>query len=192
MEKKKNTKKIIAIAAVIGLTIASAAINYCLRPSDTGADIGTDTVIEQQAALPNTNIFFEEEVKKKKNTGRSKSWSLMSIPLWVCGQIAALLLKPILGRVLTSLLIAAVFFGIFCLCLKIIFPNKPLKELLSPRNLLSYALCTGAFIAAFNIPRLMDTQTTAGNTIMLLAGCACAIAMVILSKDTDIPQEIYV
>lgn len=183
-DKRTKTKKIIAIAAVICISAVSAAISIASSNEAKRAEsLNEITAQEMQEALPSSNIFFEEEIHKKKNTGRTKTWSLMSVPLWVCGQIAALLLRPVLGKVLTSIIIAAIFFGIFCLCLKLIFPDKKLKELLTLRNLASYALCTGVFITALNIPKLIDTETSSGNLIMLIAGSVCAIAMVLLCGD---------
>ena len=73
---------------------------------------------------------------------------LVLLPLWTVGAIANFALSALLslfmkvfgGSVLTFLFQFALIFGLFALALKLLFPNKKLKELLTKRNLLGMAV----------------------------------------------------
>ena len=73
---------------------------------------------------------------------------LVLLPLWTVGAIANFALSLLLslfakvfgGSVLTFLFQFALIFGLFALALKLLFPNKKLKELLTKRNLLGMAV----------------------------------------------------
>ena len=73
---------------------------------------------------------------------------LVLLPLWTVGAIANFALSSLLslfmkvfgGSVLTFLFQFALIFGLFALALKLLFPNKKLKELLTKRNLLGMAV----------------------------------------------------
>ena len=69
---------------------------------------------------------------------------LVLLPLWTIGAIAnyalslllGLFMKVFGGSILTFLFQFALIFGIFALALKLLFPNRKLRELLTKRNLL--------------------------------------------------------
>ena len=73
---------------------------------------------------------------------------LILLPLWTLGAIANYALSLLLslfatifgGSVLTFLFQFALLFGLFALALKLLFPNKKLKDLLTRRNLLWMAI----------------------------------------------------
>ena len=73
---------------------------------------------------------------------------LVLLPLWTVGAIANFALSSLLslfmkvfgGSVLTFLFQFALIFGLFALALKLLFPNRKLKELLTKRNLLGMAV----------------------------------------------------
>ena len=73
---------------------------------------------------------------------------LVLLPLWTVGAIANYALSLLLGlfakvfggSILTFLFQFALLFGLFALALKLLFPNKKLKELLTKRNLLGMAV----------------------------------------------------
>ena len=73
---------------------------------------------------------------------------LVLLPLWTVGAIANFALSSLLslfmkvfgGSVLTFLFQFALLFGLFALALKLLFPNKKLKDLLTKKNLLGMAV----------------------------------------------------
>ena len=73
---------------------------------------------------------------------------LVLLPLWTVGAIANFALSSLLslfmkvfgGSVLTFLFQFALIFGLFALALKLLFPNRKLKELLTKKNLLGMAV----------------------------------------------------
>ena len=73
---------------------------------------------------------------------------LVLLPLWTVGAIAnyavslllSLFVKVFGGSILTFLFQFAVIFGLFALELKLLFPHKKLRELLTKKNLLWMAL----------------------------------------------------
>ena len=81
---------------------------------------------------------------------------LVLLPLWTVGAIANFALSALLslfmkvfgGSVLTFLFQFALLFGLFALALKLLFPNKKLKELLTKRNLLGMAVAALLLTAA--------------------------------------------
>ena len=108
--------------------------------------------------------------------------SLISIPAWILGHAAKLLLAPILGKLFSWILIAAVFFGILCLCLKAIFPDKTLKELLNWKTLLTFACCTGVYIAVFNLPDILNLDGGKFEWTQLGVGVLALLTMILLSS----------
>ncbi len=81
---------------------------------------------------------------------------LVLLPLWTIGAIAnyalslllSLFIKIFGGSVLTFLFQFALLFGLFALALKLLFPNKKLKDLLTRRNLLWMAISALVLTAA--------------------------------------------
>ncbi len=81
---------------------------------------------------------------------------LVLLPIWTVGAIANYALSLLLslfakvfgGSILTFLFQFALLFGLFALALKLLFPNKKLKDLLTRRNLLWMAVSALALTAA--------------------------------------------
>lgn len=73
---------------------------------------------------------------------------LVLLPLWTIGAVAnyafslllSLFVKVFGGSVLTFLFQFAVIFGLFALALKLLFPNRKLKDLLTKKNILWMAI----------------------------------------------------
>ena len=81
---------------------------------------------------------------------------LVLLPLWTVGAIAnyalsmllSLFVKVFGGSILTFLFQFALIFGLFALALKLLFPDKKLKDLLTRKNLLWMAICALVLTAA--------------------------------------------
>lgn len=79
------------------------------------------------------------------------AWAVGFAILWAFSLLGSLMGVPILGAFLKWLIGAAVVLGLILLAQKLVFPNIPLKELLSEKNLVPLAVCAGviAFAGAF-------------------------------------------
>ena len=81
---------------------------------------------------------------------------LLLLPLWTVGAIANYALSLLLslfakvfgGSILTFLFQFALLFGLFALALKLLFPNKKLRDLLTKKNLLWMAVSALVLTAA--------------------------------------------
>ena len=81
---------------------------------------------------------------------------LVLLPLWTLGAIANYALSLLLslfakvfgGSILTFLFQFALLFGLFALALKLLFPRKKLKDLLTKKSLLGMALAALALTTA--------------------------------------------
>ena len=81
---------------------------------------------------------------------------LVLLPLWTLGAIAnygvslllGLFVKVFGGSILTFLFQFALIFGLFALALKLLFPNKKLRELLTRKNLIWMGICALVLTAA--------------------------------------------
>ena len=81
---------------------------------------------------------------------------LVLLPLWTLGAIAnygvslllSLFVKVFGGSILTFLFQFALIFGLFALALKLLFPNKKLRDLLTKKNLIGMAVAALVLTAA--------------------------------------------
>jgi hypothetical protein len=186
--KPGTLKKIVSAVLIIGIAAATTFLAG-LSPDEEAARLEKESfdpkpAIEYIVDLPKSEFVFEEAEKQKVQRQRSKKWSLLSVPMWIVGRILSLLLTPIIGKLLTYVLIAAVFFGILCLCLKIMFPDTPLRELLTKKNLLTFVCCTGVFILALNVPAILKMDTDYHGLFSFLAGALSVLTMVLLCADS--------
>lgn len=192
-EKKASPARKLASAAIV---VALAAVTVVLSGTGSSTDdakldkaVFEDTrpAIEYVVELPEDPTAWAPDEEKKERR-RSKLWSLISLPLSFIGGALGLLLRPLLGKILFFAIIAAVLFGIFCLCLKLLFPDKSLKELLTGRNFLTFLCAAAVFIAAFNVPEIVriDEET---NHLMLLAAAAVSVLLAVLLCKPEEKKE---
>ena len=183
-ERKRAVKKIISAVLIVGIAAATTFLAG-ISPDEEAVRLEKESfdpkpAIEYVVDMPENDIIFEEEEEEKQHRARSKRWSLLSVPMWLIGHLISLLLTPIIGKLLTYVFIAAVFFGILCICLKIMFPDTPLKELLTKRNILTFIVCTGVFIAALHVPELLDMSSDYHGLYSFLAGSLSVLCMMLL------------
>ena len=186
-ERSAVIKKVVSTVLIIGIAAATTFLAG-MTDEQQSARLEKESfdprpAIEYVVDMPEDDIIFEESEKQKTKRTRSKKWSLLSVPMWLIGHLATLLLSPIIGKLLTYVLIAAIFFGILCLCLKILFPDTPLKELLTGRNILTFVCCTGVFLAALNIPKMLDMNSDYHGLFAFLSGALAVLTMVLLCTD---------
>ncbi len=187
-------KKILSTVLIVGLAAATTFLAGMTADEEAARieneSFGSKPAIEYVVEMPSSSdIILEEMEKNKYQRARSKKWSLLSVPMWLIGHLISLLLTPLIGKLLTYVFIIAVFFGILCLCLKIMFPDTPLRELLTKRTLLTFFCCTGVFIAALHIPALLDMNADYHGLFSFLAGALAILTMVLLCTDPKKKEE---
>ena len=193
-EKPRRFRKILSTVLIVGIA-AATTILAGMTPDEEAVRLEKETfdpkpAIEYVVEMPKDEIVIgDAEEKERTHRVRSKKWSLLSVPMWLIGQLGALLLRPLIGKLLTYLFIAAVFFGILCICLKTIFPDTPLRELLTKRNILTFVCCTGLFIAALHIPQIIDMNTEYHGIFAFLAGALSVLTMVLLCSEPKKAKE---
>ena len=106
----------------------------------------------QEAPAPTAKELFREKVLSLPAPVKG----LVLLPLWTIGAIAnyalslalSLFVKVFGGSVLTFLFQFALLFGLFALALKLLFPNKKLKDLVTKKNLAWMAVAALLLTAA--------------------------------------------
>ena len=109
---------------------------------------------------------------------------LVLLPLWTVGAVAnyglslllSLFVKVFGGSVLTFLFQFALIFGLFAMALKLLFPNKKLRELLTRRNLAWMAAAALVLTAADMILKTWYEPYAKIRSLILLI-----LALVLLS-----------
>ena len=159
-EKVEKTKKTVAKSAV-ALTTAAALITAGLF--HTPADIVKEEDLYSAPAIVETmdrepvpdepeDMPEQEEEKKKNLKDRFREWILQLpriirilflLPLWCIGTVLLSVLTPLFQTVLPPLLnvvlrwaaVAAVLLALVAIAVKLLFPDVPLKKILSKRNI---------------------------------------------------------
>ena len=129
-------------------TAESAHIQYGKAPVYTvkGAKVA------EPEPIPTPRELFREKVLSLPAPVKG----LILLPLWTVGAVAnyavslvlSLFVKAFGGSVLTLLFQFVLIFGLFALALKLLFPNKKLRELLTKKNLLWMAVSALILTAA--------------------------------------------
>ena len=109
---------------------------------------------------------------------------LILLPLWTIGAIANYALSMLLslfakvfgGSILTFLFQFVLIFGLFALALKLLFPDKKLKDLLTKKNLTWMAVCALVLTAADMILKTWYEPYAKIRALILLV-----LALVLLS-----------
>ena len=175
MEETKKTpaKKRLRSAAVKAagtVTAAGMLFNAAVNPEDlltspehragtaTPAHIETGSVptYTVQSTAPQPAPTRAELFREKVMALPAPIKGLVLLPLWTIGAIANYALSLLLnlfahvfgGSVLTFLFQFALIFGLFALALKLLFPDRKLKDLLTRKNLLWMAVSALVLTAA--------------------------------------------
>ena len=177
MEATKNTdtKKKLRSAAIKAAGTVTAA-GMLLNGAVDGSDLltspeqkaqGAGTAHVQHGSAP---VYTVKSAKSEQTPAPTKAElvrekiiglpapvkGLVLLPLWTVGAIANYALSLLLslfarvfgGSVLTFLFQFALIFGLFALALKLLFPGKKLKDLLTRKNLLWMAVSALILTAA--------------------------------------------
>ena len=134
----------------------------------------------QEAPAPTPRELFREKVLSLPAPVKG----FVLLPLWTVGAIAnyafslvlGLLAKVFGGSVLTLLFQFAVIFGLFALALKLLFPHKKLRELLTRKNLVWMAAAALVLTVADMILKTWYEPYAKVRALILLV-----LALVVLS-----------
>ena len=105
-----------------------------------------------------TIINVSKEIKKKGSILEKIPFlirALVGIPLWFLGTlliklvtgVVKLVLAPIISFVLAWLFVFLMLLCVILLCLKLLFPNTPIKEFINKNFLITVAICSLAIKA---------------------------------------------
>ena len=173
-EKKKAGRKAagaaVAFTAAVGVFFSSlfgTPNDLLADPSRTDPpaivmDISTDDEAEEEQESQD-----EENTEKPGFFARIRAYILklplfvrvaIGLPLWALGWLVTqafaalwkLFLAPVAGQILTFLLMAAVLVAVMTVLLKTVFPDLPLREILSRPNILIVLIACAVF-CIFNI-----------------------------------------
>ena len=168
----KKKLKSAAIKAAGTVTAAGMLLNAAVEPEDLltspgqkartadAAHVQTGTVpvytvkgtrVEQASAPTRAELLRERIISLPAPVK-----GLVLLPLWTVGAVANYALSLLLGlfarifggSILTFLFQFALLFGLFALALKLLFPGKKLRDLLTRRNLLLMAVSALVLTAA--------------------------------------------
>ena len=173
--KKTDTQKKLKSAAIKAagtVTAAGMLFNAAVEPEDlltspeqkaqsaSSVHVQSGTVpvytvkgsrVEKAPAPTKAELFREKVISLPAPVK-----GLVLLPLWTVGAIANYALSLLLslfakvfgGSILTFLFQFALLFGLFALALKLLFPNKKLRDLLTKKNLLWMAVSALVLTAA--------------------------------------------
>ena len=173
--KKPDTKKKLRSAAIKAagtVTAAGMLFNAAVEPEDllTNPEHRADTANSAHVQSGSAPVYTVKGSKPAPAPAPTKAElfrervvalpapvkGLVLLPLWTLGAIAnyalslllGLFMKVFGGSILTFLFQFALIFGLFALALKLLFPDKKLKDLLTKKNLLWMAVAALVLTAA--------------------------------------------
>ena len=188
--KQKAAAAAMAVVAAAGMVTATVVES----PAELLEDPAPVTDVQQ---VDDEGTAAQEEKKVRSPAGRMRAWilqlpaavrMLVGVPLWMTGWVLLTALStfwmgvtaPVVSRLLGWLCLAIVILAVFAVSVKAAFPQLPLREIFSLRNLL---LLLGAVavlaMADMALPtvwegydRISQTVWRVGSTC-LLACCCC-------------------
>ena len=186
-DKKKFIKSKLTKSVAVAAT-AAAVIGGGLTDDDAMTDL-----LQNELDGPEPNVEYVDssdplkafELKDSANAVQEEKapvWkSILAAPLWVVTHLLSKLMAPVVGKVVTWLFIAAAILAIVVLCLKAIFPDMPIKDLLSKKTIGASLIGAAVLIVADIILGLVCAKYVQWKqTFRLLCGLAIVIGVVIL------------
>ena len=168
---KRTAKNIGKAGAGAGLAVSMFFGSLFSSPAEiiSPEDAAPPPAIVQEMAAPEEPAAFalDTEVAEEKRTLKDRLKALLIkmpiglriallLPMWAVGYailwafsaLGTLIGVPIIGDVIKFIIGALVIFGLVLLGLKLIFPDTPVKELVSKKNIIALAVCAGVIALA--------------------------------------------
>lgn len=150
-DKKANINKAKAIAAVTGAIALMVAGGIAVTADDED-DLIRKELSEVQPEIEYVTRSAEPkrvELPPEEKQVKKQPWGgALSLPLWFASHMATKLVASAVGPVISYVLMALLIIAVVVICLKVIFPDVPLKEILSKKTILAAVLAAVVFVAA--------------------------------------------
>ena len=201
--KKTDAKKKLKSAAIKAagtVTAAGMLFNAAVEPEDllTNPEHRTDAANSAHVQSGSLPVYTVKGSKPAPAPAPTKAElfrekivalpapvkGLLLLPLWTLGAIAnyalslllSLFVKVFGGSVLTFLFQFVLLFGLFALALKLLFPHKKLRELLTKKSLLGMAVAALLLTAADMLLKMWYEPYAKVRSLVLLV-----LALILLS-----------
>ena len=183
---KKNIKGDIAKSAAVAAT-AAAIIGGGLTDDDDGISqlvqkelSGHEPKIEYvDSSEPVRRIELNEDSTKAEE--KTALWkSILAAPLWALTHLLTTLLSPLLGKVLSWLLLAAAMLAIIAFAIHKVFPDMPLKDVLSKKTVVPSLIAAALLIVSdWILGAFCPDYIRWKNVFRLIFGLALVMAVII-------------
>lgn len=202
--KKKSNHKRAAASAVAAMTAAGVMVGGALSSPDDIMNDGPDAIVQTVVLNAQTGtdadggdgdsgaadeIVVDDEEKRGLRSSMRKAvrssprrMRAAAAALWVLGTAAIALLSslwagalsPVAAAALSWLFAALLAVLVFTLAVKTVFPDMPLKKILSRRNLLGIGiLCLVCGIADAALPFFWDDYAGISRLLKVLGTAVC-------------------
>lgn len=205
MNKDKKTKA--KLITTIGTAIASLGLMVAgafASPEDI-LEYSKDQELDDKnsTTLSGDNYFRYETIKQSALEKIPLILrAIIGVPLWIIGTlliklfngVLKLVLSPIISFLLGWLFIFLILLGILLLCLKMIFPDKKIKDFLSKKLIITCLI--GSLIIRLSqiiLPKIWNDYTYYEFSITLILGLILILIVLIpeLIKKAKEPKLIY-
>lgn len=175
-EKKAKAKKAAAIA--IAAAIAAGGAAAAEAPVDYN-DIQQPAAIVRTIDDAQAAVSPDDDSKKvQQKEGKITLSKVLMAPLYAAGAVlmklfdmfVAVVIMPIAAVALRWVLFAAIVIGILAACLKLAFPDVPLKKMLTKKGIIYILVTTAIVSAACEIVPVFAPQTAPWMFLVKLAG----------------------
>ena len=192
MSTKDETKKKAAAIAVSAAMLAGGAAAATDLPSDDNAYLAAlnpKPVVQMIDEAADDQVVVQDEDSQKKVQQNQRSQTIakaLLAPFYAAGtaimklgeMFLAGVLAPVLGVIVNWLIMAAVVLGILAACLKIAFPNIPLRKMLTKKGIIFVLIVTAVFSAACGIIPIIWPEAGLWVFILKAAGALAIILMI--------------
>ena len=198
MKLSDKQKKKIMNSVTVGVAGASLIAASTLKPSDA---IATEEINDKNRIVIN---YDNKEVKKETITDKIPLAikAIICIPLWAIGTLLLKLfnklfnvvISPILLFLLNSLLLFLLLLAIIVVCIKILFPDKSIKEILNKKLVLTVAAASIIIqLLDLLLPKLISNYKQFKYTCIFAFGLLfiCILLIPLIRKKVNEPKIIY-
>ncbi|MCQ2546757.1 MAG: hypothetical protein MJ161_04320 [Clostridia bacterium] len=177
-EKEKKAKAKKAAAVAIAAAVAAGGAAAAEAPIDYN-DIQQPTAIVRTIDDAQAAVSPDDDSKKvQQKEGKITLSKVLLAPFYAAGaaliklfdMFAAGVLAPIAAVALKWVLFAAIIIGILAACLKIAFPDVPLKKMLTKKGIIFILISTAVVSAACELIPVFAPQTAPWIFLLQIAG----------------------
>lgn len=177
-EKEKRAKAKKAAAVAIAAAIAAGGAAAAEAPVDYN-DIQMPTAIVRTIDDAQNAVAADDDSKKvMQKEGKLTLSKILLAPFYAAGVVlmkgfdllAAGVLAPIAAAALKWVLFASIVFGVLAACLKIAFPDVPLKKMCTKKGILFVLISTAVISVACEVIPVFAPETAPWIFLLQIAG----------------------